>query len=46
MRFFKGVLVGTMFVAGTAIMYREGMFSGKNKVLKKGKKIAKKIGVM
>lgn len=46
MRFFKGVLVGTMFAAGTAIMYREGMLNGKSKVLKKGKKIAKKIGVM
>lgn len=45
MRFFKGVLVGTMFAAGTAIMYKEGMFNG-SKIIKKGKKIAKKMGVM
>ena len=45
MRFFKGVLVGTMFAAGTAIMYKEGMLNG-SKIIKKGKKIAKKMGVM
>lgn len=45
MKFFKGVLVGTMFVAGTAIMYKEGMFNT-NKVLKKGKKLVKKLGIM
>lgn len=45
MKFFKGILVGTMFAAGTAIMYKEGMLNG-SKFMKKGKKIAKKIGFM
>ena len=45
MRFFKGVLVGTMFATGTVIMYKEGMFNG-NKIMKKGRKIAKRIGIM
>lgn len=45
MKFFKGVLVGSMFLAGTAIMYKEGMFN-KSKTLKKGKKIARRIGII
>lgn len=45
MKFFKGVLVGGMFVAGTAIMYKEGMFNT-SKAIKKGKKVAKKLGIM
>ena len=45
MKFFKGVLVGTMFATGTAIMYKEGMLKS-NKIMKKGKKIAKRIGIM
>ena len=36
MRFFKGVLIGTMLAAGTAIIYKEGMFNS-NKLVKKGK---------
>ena len=46
MNFFKGVIVGTMVTAGTVIMYKEGLISGGNKFIKKGRKIAKKIGVM
>lgn len=45
MKFFKGLLVGTMFATGTVIMYKEGMLNG-NKMMKKGKKIAKRIGIM
>lgn len=45
MKFFKGVIVGTMFATGTAIMYKEGFFKG-NKMMKKGKKIAKRMGIM
>lgn len=45
MKFFKGILVGSMFWAGTAIMYKEGMFN-KSKALKKGKKLAKRIGIL
>lgn len=45
MKFFKGVIVGTMFATGTAIMYKEGLING-NKLMKKGRKIAKKMGIM
>lgn len=45
MKFFKGVLVGGMLIAGTTIMYKEGMF-GKSKTLKKGKKFMKKLGIV
>lgn len=44
MKFFKGVLVGGMLIAGTTIMYKEGMLS-KSKTFKKGKKLMKKIGI-
>ena len=46
MKFFKGVIVGTMFTVGTAMLYRESIINVSNKFLKKGRKIAKKIGVM
>ena len=45
MKFFKGVIVSSMFWAGTAIMYKEGVFD-KSRTLKKGKKLMKKIGMM
>ncbi len=45
MKFFKGVIVGSMFWAGTAIMYKEGVFD-KSKTLKKGRKFIKKLGIM
>ncbi len=44
MKFLKGVLVGSMFCAGTMIMYKEGLFDC-NKVMKKCKKIAKKMKI-
>lgn len=46
MKIIKGVVIGTMFAVGTAMMYKEGMLNAGNKFLKKGKKFAKKIGVM
>lgn len=45
MKFFKGVLVGSMLIAGTTIMYKEGMFN-KSKPFKKGKRFIKKIGII
>ena len=44
MKFLKGVLVGSMFCAGTIIMYKEGIFDT-NKVMKKCKKFVKKMGI-
>ena len=45
MKFFKGVLVGSMLIAGTTIMYKEGMLN-KKKAFKSGKKLVKKLGIM
>lgn len=45
MKFFKGIMVGSMFVAGTAIMYKEGIFD-KSRTFKKGKKIIKRMGIL
>ena len=45
MKFFKGVIVSTMFWAGTEIMYKEGIFN-KSKTFKKGKRFIKKMGIM
>ncbi len=45
MKFMKGVLIGTMISAGVWMMYNEDMFN-KNKIMKKGKQIAKKMNIM
>lgn len=45
MKFFRGVLVGSMFCTGAILMYKEGMLN-KRKAFKTGKKIAKKMGIM
>lgn len=46
MKFFKGVIVGTMFTVGTAMLYKESIINVGNRFIKKGRKIAKKIGIM
>lgn len=45
MKFFKGVIVSSMFWAGTAIMYKEGIFN-KSKMFKKGKRFVKRMGII
>lgn len=45
MNFIKGMIVGGMFAAGTAIMYKEGIFD-KSKTMKKGKKLIKRMGII
>lgn len=44
MKFVKGMLIGTMVAAGVALMYNNGMMS-KKKLAKKGKQLAKKLGI-
>ena len=46
MKFFKGVIVGTMFTVGTAMLYKEGLINTGSKILKRGKRIAKRAGFM
>ncbi len=45
MKFVKGMLLGSMITAGAYMMYNEGMMNPK-KIMKKGRKMARKIGIM
>ena len=44
MKFVKGMIIGTAIAAGMAIMYNDGMMN-KKKIMKRGRQLAKKIGV-
>lgn len=44
MRFVKGIILGATIGAGVAMMLEEGMMN-KNVIMKKGKQIAKKMGI-
>lgn len=44
MRFVKGMIVGLGLGAGVAMMLEEGMMN-KNVIMKKGKQMAKKMGI-
>ena len=46
MKFVKGVLVGGIITAGVAMMYAETMEQSKRKMMKKGKQLAKRMGIM
>ena len=43
MKFVKGMIVGTMVAAGMAMMYNDGIMN-KKRIMRRGKKLAKKIG--
>lgn len=43
MKFVKGMLIGTMVAAGMAMMYNDGMMN-KKRIMRRGKKLAKKLG--
>lgn len=45
MKFVKGMMTGMLISAGAAIMYAEYTM-GPNKMMKKGKKVMKKMGLM
>lgn len=45
MKFVKGLILGTVLSAGVAIAYTESSMN-KRKIMKKGRKLAKKIGVI
>lgn len=46
MKFVKGMLIGTMVSAGLAMMYMESTNRTKKTIMKKGKQVAKKMGIM
>lgn len=46
MKFVKGVMIGGLITTGLIMMYAESDMINKRKVMKKGKKVAKKMGIM
>ena len=46
MKFVKGMLIGGIVTAGVAMMYSEAMGGNKRKMIKKGKKIARRMGIL
>ena len=46
MKFTKGLLIGGLITTGIIMMYNEKNMMNKNKMLKKGKQFAKKMGVL
>ncbi len=46
MKFVKGMLVGGIVTAGIAMMYAETMGESKRKMMRKGKQLARRMGMM
>ena len=46
MKFTKGLLVGGLITTGLIMMYNDTDLLNKNKMMKKGKKFAKKMGIL
>lgn len=46
MKFVKGMVMGTLISTGLIMMYKESTSIGRNKIVKKGKKWAKKMGIL
>ena len=46
MKFVKGIMLGTLISAGMMMMYTENSNMNKKKILKKGRQVAKKMGIM
>ncbi len=46
MKFIKGMVMGTLISAGMMMMYTESTGMNKKKMMKKGKQMAKKMGIM
>ena len=46
MKFVKGMVIGAAATAGIAMMYIESNNKAKKNIMKKGKQMAKKIGIM
>ena len=46
MKFVKGMLIGTMVSAGIAMAYMESTSKTRKNIMKKGKQVAKKMGIM
>ncbi len=46
MKFIKGVMIGGLLTTGLVMMYAETGMMNKRNMMKKGKQMAKKIGIM
>lgn len=46
MKLMKGIMIGTLISAGVVMMYADEMNINKKKIMKKGKQMAKKMGIM
>lgn len=46
MKFIKGVMIGGLLTSGLIMMYTENDMMNKKKIMKKGKQVAKKMGIM
>ena len=46
MKFIKGMIMGGIVSAGALMMYKEMSSSGKRNMMKKGKQMMKKMGIM
>lgn len=46
MNFIKGVIVGTAISAGAWMIYSENTKGGRNTLMRQGKRIMKKMGMM
>lgn len=46
MKFTKGLLIGGLITTGLIMMYNDKNMMNKNKMMKKGKKFAKKMGII
>lgn len=44
MKFFKGVMIGSMITASAMMMYSDGVNNNKKKFMKKGKQLVKRMG--
>lgn len=46
MKFIKGVMIGGLLTTGLVMLYTETGMMNKKNMMKKGKQMAKKIGIM
>ena len=46
MKFIKGVMIGGLITTGLVIMYAESGKKNKKTMMRQGKKMAKKIGIL
>lgn len=46
MKFIKGVMIGGIITTGLIMMYTENNIMNKKKIMKRGKQVAKKMGIM